>query len=195
MPDLVQIESAVRSVAPYVRANTVIVNKSTVPVGSGNWARTILEEALPRDRQPAFHIVSNPEFLREGSAIADFLHPDRIVLGSDCDGVRRATDLYRSVLDQSFPGGRRRSKPALISTQLTSAEMIKYAANAFLATKISFANEMANLCELVGADARQVLPAIGADHRIGSEFLSPGVGWGGSCLRQGRRSPGRYRSG
>ncbi|MGH3614016.1 MAG: UDP-glucuronate decarboxylase [Pseudonocardia sp.] len=182
LPDLVQIESAVRSVAPYVRANTVIVNKSTVPVGSGNWARTILEEALPRDRQPAFHVVSNPEFLREGSAIADFLHPDRIVLGSDCDGVRRATDLYRSVLDQSFAGGRRRNKPALISTQLTSAEMIKYAANAFLATKISFANEMANLCELVGADARQVLPAIGADHRIGSDFLSPGVGWGGSCF-------------
>ncbi len=160
----------------------MIVNKSTVPVGSGNWARTILEEALPRDRQPRFHVVSNPEFLREGSAIDDFLHPDRIVLGGEAEGVRLAEELYRPVLEQTFSGGRRSLRPELISTQLTSAEMIKYAANAFLATKISFANEMANLCELVGADARQVLPAIGADHRIGAEFLSPGVGWGGSCF-------------
>jgi nucleotide sugar dehydrogenase len=181
-PDLTQLETAVRSVAPFLRTNTVIVNKSTVPVGSGNWARTILEEALPRDRQPRFHVVSNPEFLREGSAIGDFLHPDRIVLGGEDEGVRLAEELYRPVLEQTFSGGRRSLRPQLISTQLTSAEMIKYAANAFLATKISFANEMANLCELVGADARQVLPAIGADQRIGTPFLSPGIGWGGSCF-------------
>ena len=182
MPDLAQIEVAVRSLAPYLRANSVVINKSTVPVGSGNWARTVLEEALPRDRQSTFHVVSNPEFLREGSAIADFLHPDRIVLGGDEPGVRRVAELYRPVLEQTFSGGRRDHKPLLITTQLASAEMIKYAANAFLATKISFANEIANLCELVGADARQVLPAIGADHRIGSTFLSPGIGWGGSCF-------------
>jgi nucleotide sugar dehydrogenase len=182
MPDLAQIADAVRSLAPYLHANSVVVNKSTVPVGSGNWARTILEEALPRDRQPTFHVVSNPEFLREGSAIADFLHPDRIVLGGDEAGVQRVARLYQPVLNQAFTGGRRDHKPTLITTQLASAEMIKYAANAFLATKISFANEIANLCELVGADARQVLPAIGADHRIGSAFLSPGIGWGGSCF-------------
>jgi len=182
MPDLAQIEDAVRSLAPYLRTNSVIINKSTVPVGSGNWARTILEEAMPRDRQPTFHVVSNPEFLREGSAIADFLHPDRIVLGGDDTGVRRVAELYEAVVGQTFSGGRRDRKPSLITTQLASAEMVKYAANAFLATKISFANEMANLCELVGADARQVLPAIGADHRIGAAFLAPGIGWGGSCF-------------
>ena len=181
-PDLTQLEAAVRAVAPYLRTNTVIVNKSTVPVGSGNWARTILEEALPRDRQPLFHVVSNPEFLREGCAIGDFLHPDRIVLGGDEAGVRLVEELYRPVLDQTFSGGRRSQRPQLIATQLTSAEMIKYAANAFLATKISFANEIANLCELVGADARQVMPAIGADQRIGPKFLSAGFGWGGSCF-------------
>jgi UDPglucose 6-dehydrogenase len=182
MPDLAQIEDAVRSLAPHLRASSVVVNKSTVPVGSGNWARTMLEEALPRNRQSTFHVVSNPEFLREGSAIADFLHPDRVVLGGDDAGIQRVAQLYRPVLEQAFSGGRRDRKPLLITTQLASAEMIKYAANAFLATKISFANEIANLCELVGADARQVLPAIGADHRIGSAFLLPGIGWGGSCF-------------
>jgi UDPglucose 6-dehydrogenase len=181
-PDLTQLETAIRSVAPYLRDDSVIVNKSTVPVGAGNWTRTIIEDALPRNQQPRFHIVSNPEFLREGSAIGDFLHPDRIVLGGEDQGIRLAEELYRPVLEQTFSGGRRSVRPQLISTQLTSAEMIKYAANAFLATKISFANEMANLCELVGANARQVLPAIGADQRIGAQFLSPGVGWGGSCF-------------
>jgi UDPglucose 6-dehydrogenase len=168
-------------VAPFLRDGSVVVNKSTVPVGCGNLTRTMLEEALPDTRRPDFHVVSNPEFLREASAIEDFLHPDRVVLGGDDAGVGLVRALYQPVLDQSFQGGRRH-KPALITTQLASAEMIKYAANAFLATKISFSNEIANLCELVGADARQVLPAIGADRRIGPEFLSPGVGWGGSCF-------------
>ncbi len=160
----------------------MVVNKSTVPVGCGNLARTILEEALPGPRQPTFHVVSNPEFLREGSAIQDFLYPDRVVLGGDDTGIGLVRMLYRPVLEQSFAGGRRSQKPELITTDLASAEMIKYAANVFLATKISFANEIANLCELVGADAREVLPAIGADRRIGSEFLAPGIGWGGSCF-------------
>ncbi|MGV0795815.1 UDP-glucuronate decarboxylase [Mycolicibacterium elephantis] len=181
-PDLTQLESAIQSLAPYLRADAVIVNKSTVPVGSGNWTRTILEDALEGNRQLSFHVVSNPEFLREGSAIDDFLYPDRIVLGGAASDVSRVAELYQPVLDQSFDGGRRNVKPALITTELASAEMIKYAANAFLATKISFANEMAHLCELVGADVREVLPAIGADHRVGAAFLNPGVGWGGSCF-------------
>lgn len=181
-PDLTQLENAIRSLAPHLRPGVVIVNKSTVPVGSGNWTRTILEEALPGGRQLYFHVVSNPEFLREGCAIDDFLYPDRIVFGGDPSDVRRVAELYQAVIDQSFDGGRRQRRPALITTELASAEMIKYAANAFLATKISFANEIAQICELVGADVREVIPAIGADHRVGSAFLKPGVGWGGSCF-------------
>jgi len=181
-PDLSQLEGAIQSLAPYLRADVVIVNKSTVPVGSGNWTRTILEDALGGDRQLSFHVVSNPEFLREGCAIDDFLYPDRIVLGGAASDVNHVGKLYAPVLDQSFEGGRRTLRPSLITTDLASAEMIKYAANAFLATKISFANEMAQMCELFGADVRQVLPAIGADHRIGNAFLNPGVGWGGSCF-------------
>ncbi|MGB0971879.1 MAG: UDP-glucuronate decarboxylase [Mycobacterium sp.] len=181
-PDLAQLESAIQSLSPYLRADVVIVNKSTVPVGSGNWTRTILEDALEGSRQLSFHVVSNPEFLREGCAIDDFLYPDRIVLGGSTQDVERVGELYQPVLDQSFEGGRPGLRPTLITTELASAEMIKYAANAFLATKISFANEMAQMCEIFGADVRQVLPAIGADHRVGSAFLNPGVGWGGSCF-------------
>jgi nucleotide sugar dehydrogenase len=182
LPDLAQLESAIQSLAPYLRPEVVLVNKSTVPVGSGNWTRTILEDALEGNRELTFHVVSNPEFLREGSAIVDFLHPDRIVLGGAPSDVSRVADLYQLVLDQAFDGGRRTCRPSLITTELASAEMIKYAANAFLATKISFANEIAQLCEVLGADAREVLPAIGADHRVGAAFLNPGVGWGGSCF-------------
>lgn len=181
-PDLTQLESAIQALAPYLRAGVIVVNKSTVPVGSGNWTRTVLEDALQGGRQLSFHVVSNPEFLREGCAIDDFLYPDRIVLGGATEDVTRVAELYQPVLDQSFEGARHGLRPALITTELASAEMVKYAANAFLATKISFANEMAQMCELFGADVRQVLPAIGADHRVGSAFLNPGVGWGGSCF-------------
>ena len=181
-PDLTQLESAIQSLAPYLRAEAVIVNKSTVPVGSGNWSRTILEDALEGNRDLSFHVVSNPEFLREASAIEDFLYPDRIVLGGAAADVGRVAELYQPVLEQSFEGARRGLQPSLITTDLASAEMVKYAANAFLATKISFANEMAQMCELFGADVRQVLPAIGADHRVGTAFLNPGIGWGGSCF-------------
>jgi UDPglucose 6-dehydrogenase len=181
-PDLAQLENAIQSLAPYLRTDVVIVNKSTVPVGSGNWTRTILEDALEGNRQLSFHVVSNPEFLREGCAIDDFLYPDRIVLGGAASDVSRVAQLYQPVLDQSFDGGRQGLRPSLITTELASAEMIKYAANAFLATKISFANEIAQLCELLGANVREVLPAIGADHRVGTAFLNPGVGWGGSCF-------------
>ena len=181
-PDLAQLESAIQSLAPYLRPEAVIINKSTVPVGSGNWTRVILEDALEGNRDLTFHVVSNPEFLREGSAIDDFLYPDRIVLGGAASDASRVAELYQPVLDQSFDCGRRNLRPALITTDLSSAEMIKYAANAFLATKISFANEIAQMCELFGADVRQVLPAIGADHRVGAAFLNAGVGWGGSCF-------------
>lgn len=180
--DLSQFESALHAVAPCVRTGTVIINKSTVPVGCGNLARTILENALPAETIPEFHLVSNPEFLREGSAIEDFLHPDRIVLGGESLSTGIVADLYRPIIRQAFEGGRPWEAPVLITTDLASAEMIKYAANVFLATKISLANEIALLCEFVGADARQVMPAVGADPRIGSEFLSLGVGWGGSCF-------------
>ena len=181
-PDLAQLESAIQCLAPYLRPDAVIVNKSTVPVGCGNWTRTILEDALEGNRDLTFHVVSNPEFLREGCAIDDFLYPDRIVLGGADSDVSLVAELYQPVLDQSFDGGRRNLWPSLITTELASAEMIKYAANAFLATKVSFANEIAQLCELLGANVREVLPAIGADHRVGPAFLNPGVGWGGSCL-------------
>ena len=181
-PDLTQLENAVQSMGPFLRPEVVVVNKSTVPVGSGNWIRTALADAVQRGCQQSFHVVSNPEFLREGSAIADFLYPDRIVLGGADEDVSRVAALFQPVLDQSFEGARAGFRPVLITTEMSSAEMIKYAANAFLATKISFANEMARLCEFFGADAREVLPAVGADARIGVSFLSPGIGWGGSCL-------------
>jgi UDPglucose 6-dehydrogenase len=183
-PDMSQVEAAARSIAPHLKPNAVIVNKSTVPVGSGDWVHTMIEEALPDIGGVEFHVVSNPEFLREGAAIEDFLYPDRIVLGGESGdkGVQVVADLYYRLLSQDFEGGRPCRQPQLIRTDLPSAEMVKYAANAFLATKISFANEIANICELVGADARQVLSAIGADSRIGSRFLQHGIGWGGSCF-------------
>jgi len=184
IPDMSQVESAAGSIAGYLKKDAVVVNKSTVPVGSGNWVRTIIEEALPDIDAVQFHVVSNPEFLREGAALDDFLYPDRIVLGGEDrhDGVPVVAALYERVLNQDFPGGNSDHKPELVVTDLPSAEMVKYAANAFLATKISFANEVATICELVGADARQVLPAIGADSRIGPRFLQHGIGWGGSCF-------------
>src|ERR1035441_7107990 len=170
-PDMSQVEAAVRSIAPHLKPNAVIVNKSTVPVGSGDWVHTMIEEALPGIASVEFHVVSNPEFLREGAAIEDFLYPDRIVLGGESGdkGVQVVADLYQRLLSQDFQGGRPYRQPQLIRTDLPSAEMVKYAANAFLATKISFANEIANICELVGADARQVLSAIGADSRRSEE--------------------------
>jgi len=184
IPDMSQVESAAHSLAEYVKDGAVVINKSTVPVGSGNWVRTMIEDALPDIDAVKFHVVSNPEFLREGAALDDFLYPDRIVLGGEgtTEDVAVVAGLYERVLDQDFDGARRDHKPELVLTDLPSAEMVKYAANAFLATKISFANEIANICELVGADARQVLPAIGADTRIGPRFLQHGIGWGGSCF-------------
>jgi UDPglucose 6-dehydrogenase len=166
----------------------IVVNKSTVPVGSGDYVSMLIEEGAAEAGNGGanFRVISNPEFLREGSAIYDSLFPDRIVVGSDS---REALDtmrvLYEPVIEQSFPtemDPRPKVAVPFVTTDLASAEMIKYAANAFLATKISFINEIANLCELVGADVAEVASGIGLDERIGSRFLSAGIGWGGSCF-------------
>jgi nucleotide sugar dehydrogenase len=181
-PDLTQLREAALTVARHARVGAVVVGKSTVPIGSGDWLGSVLDGAVPPLRRGRVHVVANPEFLREGSAIEDFLFPDRIVLGGDHEPVEKVARVYRPVLDQAFPGGDRSRLPELFVMDRLSAEMVKYAANAALATKISLANEIATLCELTGADARTVLPAVGADQRIGSGFLRPGLGWGGSCL-------------
>jgi UDPglucose 6-dehydrogenase len=171
----------------------VVVNKSTVPVGSSNLVETLVWEGIgesgPGEDGITFGVASNPEFLREGCAVADSLYPDRIVIGAgDGRTLRMMQELYRPLTEQSFDPPLGVPRPAslasvpLVCTSLTSAEMIKYAANAFLAMKIGFANEMANICELVGAEATEVMQGIGLDSRIGSKFLNAGVGWGGSCF-------------
>lgn len=150
----------------------VIINKSTVPIGMGKMVENILlKKGVTKD---CFGVVSNPEFLREGSAIADFLKPDRIVLGSaDAQALEVVSGLYEPLYRIEVP---------IIKTDLETAELIKYASNAFLATKISFINEMSRLCDLVGADVHQVAKGMGTDHRIGKHFLHPGPGYGGSCF-------------
>jgi len=169
----------------------VVVNKSTVPVGSGNLVEALVREGIGEAGQPGkirFGVASNPEFLREGCAVGDSLYPDRIVVGGDAATLAVMRELYEPLVAQVFtppPGVARPSSlisVPLLTTSLTSAEMIKYAANAFLAMKIGFANEMANICERVGAEAPEVMAGIGLDSRIGAKFLSPGVGWGGSCF-------------
>jgi UDPglucose 6-dehydrogenase len=180
-PDLSQVESAVRALAPHLGQDVVLASKSTVPVGSGSWLRSFVEDLRP-DLRGAVTVVSNPEFLREGSAIEDFLHPDRVVVGGEEPARGAVADLYRPVLTQAFAGGHADRRPDLVLTDLPSAELLKYAANAFLAMKISFANEMAAVCERVGADVTQVTAGLGADHRIGHAFLGAGLGWGGSCF-------------
>jgi UDPglucose 6-dehydrogenase len=192
----------------------VVVNKSTVPIGSGNWVEMLVKEGIienPIYREKAgaangeqsgssrrlntvrpedlFLVASNPEFLREGSAIADTFYPDRIVIGArDPYAAERLRALYEPIVEQTFSEPATAARPAgftavpVVTTDLASAEMIKYAANAFLATKISFANEIANICERVGADVKEVVRGFGLDSRIGPKFLNAGVGWGGSCF-------------
>ena len=162
--DLTFVEAAAREIAPYLEPGAIVVNKSTVPVGT----TVLVEQALGRGD---VHVVSNPEFLREGSAVGDFLNPDRVVIGAkNRDAAERVAELYAAV-----------DAPILI-TDAASAEACKYAANAFLATKISFANAVAAVCEAAGADVSDVLAGIGQDSRIGHHFLNPGPGWGGSCF-------------
>jgi UDPglucose 6-dehydrogenase len=173
---------------PGRRNPLVVVNKSTVPVGSGDYVSMLIQEgALEGGNGPVeYRVVSNPEFLREGSAVYDSFFPDRIVLGADKrDALDTMRALYEPIIEQTFPTRRDpRPKTAVpfVTTDLVSAEMIKYAANAFLATKISFINEVASICELVGADVGSVAHGIGLDERIGSRFLRAGIGWGGSCF-------------
>ena len=193
-PDLSYLLSAAQSVGEHLNgAFTVVVNKSTVPIGSGNWVESILRESYEQHHtNPSdghFAVASNPEFLREGSALHDSLYPDRVVIGADEPrALELLYTLYRPVLDQTFPAPTFLPRPEglgavpLISTQLASAELIKYAANAFLALKISYINEIGRLAERVGADITQVANGIGLDARIGTRFLQAGIGWGGSCF-------------
>ncbi|MGF1473516.1 MAG: UDP-glucose dehydrogenase family protein [Rubrobacteraceae bacterium] len=166
----------------------VVVNKSTVPVGSGDYVSMLILEGAEEAGagEVDFRVVSNPEFLREGSAVYDSLFPDRIVLGAeDRWALDKMRALYQQIIEQSFPtevDPRPRVAVPFVTTDLASAEMIKYAANAFLATKISFINEVANVCELVGANVSSVASGMGLDERIGPRFLNAGIGWGGSCF-------------
>ena len=194
--NLSYLEAAARSIGAAMDGERfrVVVNKSTVPVGCGNLVEALLREGIREthrrdEKRIRFGVASNPEFLREGCAIADSLYPDRIVLGAEEERTMETLrELYRPLVEQRFPAPAYLARPAamstvpLVSTTLTSAEMIKYAANTFLAMKIGFANEIANVCERVGADAKEVMVGIGLDSRIGSKFLNAGLGWGGSCF-------------
>ncbi|WP_231972080.1 MULTISPECIES: UDP-glucose/GDP-mannose dehydrogenase family protein [unclassified Mycobacterium] len=168
--DLSHVYSAANDIGCYLDRYKVVVNKSTVPVGTADEVRAI----IGRKTNLEFDVVSNPEFLKQGKAVADFMQPDRVVIGGDS---KRALDTMRELYEPFL-----RTFHPLIVIDIRSAEMAKYAANSFLATKISFINEISNLCEKAGADISAVREAIGADKRIGYEFLFPGIGYGGSCL-------------
>jgi UDPglucose 6-dehydrogenase len=192
-PNLEFLSQAARCIGQHIDCDfTVVVNKSTVPIGSGNWVGSLVRESCQQkhgENGPGFGVASNPEFLREGSALHDSLYPDRIVVGAD---EQRALEvlytLYHPILDQTFSPPTYLPRPdalgaiPMLSTDLASAELIKYAANAFLALKISFINEIGLVAERVGANITEVARGIGLDSRIGSRFLSAGIGWGGSCF-------------
>jgi UDPglucose 6-dehydrogenase len=201
--DTQYVEAVARGIGQHLNGEyKVIVNKSTVPIGSGDWVKMLVMDGVAaRSKQPSlvgvgsggnastsgvnakFDVVSNPEFLREGSAIYDTLNPDRIVLGSNSQqAIDLMVELYAPIINREYAEDRQLPPVNLLTTDLGSAEMIKYAANAFLATKISFINEIANICERVGADVTQVATGIGLDSRIGNKFLNAGIGWGGSCF-------------
>ncbi|MFZ5880623.1 MAG: UDP-glucose dehydrogenase family protein [Chloroflexota bacterium] len=167
--DLQYVAAAATSIAENMTAPLVIINKSTVPIGTGDWVADIVKGAQPKPTE--FAVVSCPEFLREGSAIGDFMNPHRTVIGSlDRDAANKVAQLHLPL------------RAPIVITDLRTAEMIKYASNAFLATKISFINELADLCEKVGADVKEVAAGMGYDARIGRHFLDAGLGWGGSCF-------------
>ncbi len=169
--DLTYVYDAAREIAAAITGYTVVVTKSTVPIGTNRRVAEIIRETNP---SAEFDIASNPEFLREGAAIDDFMRPDRVVVGLDSERARNVMgDVYRPLFLRDFP---------IVFTDLESAEMIKYAANAFLATKITFINEIAALCEKVGADIKAVSKGMGLDNRIGNKFLHAGPGYGGSCF-------------
>lgn len=179
--DLQHVESVAREIARFMNGYKVIVNKSTVPVGTGRLVKKwVCEELQKRNVSFDFDIVSNPEFLREGSAVFDFTHPDRVVIGVESP---RALDIMKKVYSVLYL-----NETPFIETNIETAEMIKYASNAFLAIKITFINEIANLCERVGADVQDVARAMGRDGRIGPKFLHPGPGYGGSCFPKDTRA-------
>jgi UDPglucose 6-dehydrogenase len=195
------VEAVARGIGAHLNGGyKVIVNKSTVPIGSGDWVRMIVLDGIAERKKATvtagggsddvvtqiganFDVVSNPEFLREGSAVYDTFNPDRIVLGGNSDkAIAMMQELYKPLVDREFAEDKFLPPVPVVITDLSSAEMIKYAANSFLATKISFINEVANICDRVGADVTQVAKGIGLDSRIGSKFLNAGIGWGGSCF-------------
>ena len=173
--DLSQVFAAARSIAEIMTSYKLIVQKSTVPVGTGEKVLRLVEEALKkRGSTLNFDVASNPEFLREGSAVEDFMRPDRVVIGTWSRKAEQIlSEIYRPLYLNETP---------MVRTTVQTAELIKYAANAFLATKISYINEMANLCEVVGGDVKVVAKAMGLDRRIGPKFLHAGPGYGGSCF-------------
>jgi UDPglucose 6-dehydrogenase len=177
-PNMSFVEKAVLDIARYMNGYKVIVTKSTVPVGTGEWVRKLIHENQTAKHN--FGVCSNPEFLREGAAISDFMRPDRVVIGSrDAEAIAIMRDLYRPLFLIETP---------FVITSLEAAELTKYAANAFLATKISFINEIANLCDKIGCDVHDVARGMGMDKRIGSKFLHPGPGFGGSCFPKDTRA-------
>jgi UDPglucose 6-dehydrogenase len=176
--DLSQIAAVAAELAQHLDGYRVIATKSTVPVGTGAWLRDRVIERLPRNVE--FDVVSNPEFLREGSAVNDFLRPDRVVIGTSSE---RAAAIMREIYRPLYL-----IETPIVVTDVESAEMIKYASNAFLAVKIGFMNEIANLCDQVGADVHIVAKGMGLDKRIGSKFLHPGPGYGGSCFPKDTRA-------
>ena len=191
------VEAVARGIGAHLNSGyKVIVNKSTVPIGSGDWVRMIVMDGVAErqltkagggvavaEPEVTFDVVSNPEFLREGCAIYDTFNPDRIVLGSNSPrAIAMMKELYAPIVARQFAEDKSGPTVPVVVTDLSSAEMVKYAANAFLATKISFINEVANICDRVGADVNQVAKGIGLDSRIGSKFLQAGIGWGGSCF-------------
>ena len=191
------VEAVARGIGAHLNGGyKVIVNKSTVPIGSGDWVRMLVLDGVAERQKMVttgggttleidadFDVVSNPEFLREGSAIHDTFNPDRIVLGGNSQrAIGMMRELYAPIVSREFAEDKLQSTVPVVVTDLSSAEMVKYASNAFLATKISFINEVANICDRVGADVTQVAKGIGLDSRIGNKFLQAGIGWGGSCF-------------
>ena len=192
--DLTYVKAAAEALGSRLdHTFTVVVNKSTVPIGSGNWVGKLLGEASNRSkgsqRHEKYAVASNPEFLRQGSALLDTLYPDRVVIGSEEPrAIDTLTNLYRPILNQDFPPPAFLPRPdglsaiPVVTCDMASAELIKYAANSFLALKISYMNEISHMAEKIGADITQIARGIGLDNRIGPRFLHAGIGWGGSCF-------------
>jgi UDPglucose 6-dehydrogenase len=177
-PDMSYYQQAAKNVAEAINGYKVLVTKSTVPVGTGKWLRQFVRENLQAETN--FGVASNPEFLREGAAIEDFMRPDRVIIGSnEPEAIEVMKELYRPLYLIETP---------IVITSLEAAELIKYAANAFLATKITFINEIANLCDAIGCDVHDVARGMGMDNRIGRKFLHPGPGYGGSCFPKDTRA-------